>query len=112
MKDVHLSAYTVQVIVSFFIPLVTGLLTKATLPRVVKGLITLFLTAVSALITMATQSDGTALVSQATFLSWALGFAVAVTSYLGIHQPANLTSNPGGKLAPDVGIGPSTPPQP
>lgn len=105
MTDFTSSALTVTLFVSLFIPIVTGLLTKYSLSSGVKGLITLLLNAVSALIASATLADGTAVFSKSTFIAWVLALAISVATYAGVYKPLNITSStPDGKLGPDTGV--------
>ena len=104
--DFTLSPFTVQIIASVLIPILTGLLTRVTLSSGVKGLITLVLNAIAALVITATVADGTAVISQVTFQQWALGLAISIATYVGVYRPAGVTSSdPAGKLAPQRGIG-------
>jgi hypothetical protein len=110
IASLRLSALTVQVVLALVIPIVTGLLTKYSVPSAVKGLTTLVLNAVAALVTTATLADGTAVISKPTFIAWMLGLVVSVATYAGVYAPAGLTSSrPDGKLAPNFGIGHSEP---
>lgn len=105
MAEIELSALTVTLLVSLVIPVVTGLLTKASLSSGIKGLITLVLNAVNALIVGATLADGTAAFSQETLVVFLFGLAISVATYVGVYKPLNVTSNEGGLLAPAHGIG-------
>lgn len=100
-----LSALSVSLVVSLFIPVLVGLLTKSSLSSGLKGLGMLVLNAVNALVVSAVVADGTAVVSKETFVAFALSLAISVASYTGVYKPLGLTSSEGGKLAPDKGIG-------
>ncbi len=93
-----------QLAISAAIPILVGLITKATLPTVWKGVLTLTLNAVATLVLTATMTDAKLITEQA-FLQWAVAFGLSVAAYVGIYKPAELHSNPGGKLAPNVGLG-------
>lgn len=115
---VTISAPIVTFIVAALIPLLNGLLTRATTSSGVKGLLTLVLTLVSSLITTGVVADGTAVFGGQMFLTWALGFVVAVTSYLGVYRPMGVTSSAidvngvevAGRLA-NVGVKSTTTPE-
>lgn len=105
--SIEMSALTVTIIVSTIVPILTGIITKANLIGWAKGLVTIALNAVNALIVTATVADGTALISQETFIAWALGVVISVAMYAGVYESAGLTSSRnGGKLFPESGIGP------
>ena len=103
LAQVSLSALTVTIIVSLVIPIITGIITKYSVPSWIKGLITLVLNAVNALVSTALVADGTAVISKPTFIAWFIGLTVSVATYAGIYRPAGLTSTPnssgGAKLA-------------
>jgi hypothetical protein len=103
----NLDPFTVSIILGFIIPIVNGILTKASTPAWVKGVVTLFLSAVSGLLTVGLTDNGGAVFSQATLKSAVLAFGIAVASYYSVWRPFGLTSTPtpGGeaKLAP-IGI--------
>jgi hypothetical protein len=87
------------------IPLVTGLLTKLSLPGWVKGLITLLLDAVVAFLTT-NAADGIAVFSTQTLVTAVVAFAISVTFYQAIWRNTPLTSSkPENKLLPNFGIG-------
>lgn len=107
-----ISAPVTMTIVALVIPLITGLLTKFTLPSWVKGLITIVLNAIAALIITGTQADGTAIMSNAALMTMIYGVLVSVVSYVSVYKPAGLTStSPSApqvqepKLAPHAGVG-------
>lgn len=107
LESITLSALTVQLLVAAVIPIVTGVVTKASLSSFVKGLITLVLNALNAAIVQATVADGGAFFSQETIVATLIGLTISVATYLGVYKPANLTSSAGGRLAPSTGIGPT-----
>lgn len=100
-----ISAPVVQSLISFVIPLITALLTKWTFPAWAKGVITIVLNAVVAALTTAVVADGSAVLSNQTFLTFIYGVVVSVVSYNALWRPAGLTSNVDGKIAPEKGIG-------
>lgn len=105
LEQVALSALTVSLVISFFIPVLTGLATKYTTSSGLKGLITLVLNAVQTLIVTATMADGSAVISKETLIAFLLSLAVSVAIYTGIYKPLLITSShPAGKLAPEKGI--------
>ena len=99
LAQVSLSALTVTIIISLLIPIVVGIITKYSVPSYIKGLITLVLNAVNALLTTALVADGTAVISKPTFIAWFLGLAISVATYAGVYKPLGVTStpNPDGK---------------
>lgn len=91
LARVTLSAVTVQLLVSTVIPLITGILTKA--PSKIKGLVTIVLNVVAAVITTATMADGTAIISEQTLLTAMLGVIVSLAAYAKAWKPLGLTSS-------------------
>ena len=89
------------VIVSFLIPLATGLLTKVSASATVKQVVTLVLSAANGLMVTSTQVDGTALISATTAQYTLLSLGIAIVSYLGVYQPHDANA----KLMPEVGVG-------
>lgn len=95
-----LSALTVSVLISFVIPVVTGVLTKYSTSSGVKGLVTLVLNAVQSLVVTATVADGTAVLSAPTLVTFALSLAISIATYAGVYRPLDITSStPHGALA-------------
>ncbi len=105
MAEIELSAVTVTFIVSFFIPVLTGLLTKISTSSGVKGLVTLVLNAVNAVVVGNMVADGSVALSKETLVTFFLGLAISVASYAGVYKPLNITSStPDGKLGPNSGV--------
>jgi hypothetical protein len=108
-----LDAVTVTIVVSAVLPILTGLITRITLPSWAKGLITLLLNAITALIVANRASDGSATFSKDTLILAAVGFVVSVATYAGILKPAGVSSSSSPPeagyrppmLAPGFGIG-------
>jgi hypothetical protein len=100
LASVQISATLVNLLISGFIPLVTGFLTKSTWRF--KGLVTLLLASISSLVVTATLADGTAVVSQQSALNALVGFMGAVATYAAVWKSAGVTST-GGSLA-DKGV--------
>lgn len=100
------SAPLVSLVAALLIPIANGLLTRWTLAGWIKGTITLAMNAVSAAFATALRDDGTAVFSYPTLWTLVTGFVVSVAIYHGIYKPAGLTSNAGGRLTPNRGIGP------
>lgn len=100
MNDtVTLSALTVSLVISLVIPVVTGILTKYSTSSGLKGLVTLVLNAVQSLVVAATVSDGSAVISEATFVTFSLSLAISIATYAGVYRPLNITSStPNGSL--------------
>lgn len=110
LSQVKISALVVTMVISLFIPFINGLLTKAN--SKIKGLVTIVLNAISALVVTATMADGTAVISKETFVITVMGVLVSVGTYLQVYKPLGITSSPviqsdgtlvDGKLA-NVGI--------
>jgi hypothetical protein len=95
------SALIVTLIVSVVVPIVTALLTKATASAGVKQLITAALSAVSGLLVVSTQLDGTAVLSQSAVLLALTTFVASQATYIGLWAPHALDT----KVAPGVGLG-------
>lgn len=93
MNTLTLSALTVSLVVALIIPVVTGLVTRHSTSSGVKGLVTLVLNAVQALVVSATLADGTAVISEETFVQFALSLGISVASYAGVYKPLNVTSS-------------------
>lgn len=101
VASLTLSAFVVLVLVSFLIPVAVGLITKSTASATVKQVVLLVLSAVTGLVTTATQADGTAVISLTSVQYALLALGIAITSYLGIYKPHDTNA----KLAPNAGIG-------
>lgn len=92
ISQIQISALAVTLVISLIIPFVNGLITKA--DSKVKGLVTIVLNAVSALVVTATMADGTAIISKETFITAAIGAVVSVGTYLQVYKPLGVTSSP------------------
>lgn len=93
-------------ILNTIIPVVTGLITTYPLVGWAKGLITLFLNAVVAFLTVNAAGD-TAVFSTQTLWIAVIGFVLSVVSYLAVWSRTRLTSSrPDSLLFPNFGIGP------
>jgi small basic protein len=100
VASLELSALTVTAIVSLFIPIVVGLVTKADLNSLWKGAINIILSAVNAAVVTATVADGTAVFSKETLIAAFFGMVISLATYLQIYQKVDLNS----KLLPNKGI--------
>lgn len=98
--EIRLSALTVTLLISVFIPILTAIATKLGTNDTVKGLMTLVLNLVSASVVSWQLADGSAVVSQETLVAALIGFVISVASYLGFYKPVNLNS----KMAPEKGL--------
>lgn len=76
-------------IISLFIPVVTGLLTKSSASATIKQVATIVLAAANALF-VSNQHEGGAVISRETGLLWLVSTGIAVTTYLGIYKPHDL----------------------
>lgn len=104
---VVLDAVLVAALVGTVLPLAVGLLTKINASAGVKGVLLLTLSAVNGLVSTATQTDGTALISKETLVAALASWAAAVTTHFGLWKPAQAQEK---ALLPDRGIGPAAPP--
>lgn len=89
----NLSPFVVSTILGTVIPILTGILTKATTPAWVKTVLTLLLSAVVGLINVSLVDGGGAVISQSALVSAILAFIVAIASYVGIWRPNGVTSS-------------------
>jgi hypothetical protein len=96
-----LSAAVVSAIMLYVIPIVTSLLTKFNASTVVKQIVTAVLSVLVSIITMATQVDGTAIVSWQVVLLSLLEFLGSSAAYRVVYKPHALNA----RVAPNVGIG-------
>ena len=83
----------VTLIVSLLIPLINGLVTTRRTAGWVKGVVTILLNAISALITNGMIADGSSVFSSATLYTAILGTTISVVSYFQLWRPLNLTSS-------------------
>lgn len=100
VSTVVIAAPIVTIIVSLLIPVVNGLLTKASTPSGVKAIGTIILNAVWALFANGVLADGSAVFSSTTLYTALLGCTISIVSYAGVYRPMNVTSSgDNGKLA-------------
>jgi len=100
IASLELSALTVTAIVSLFIPIVVGLITKAELKAVWKGAINIILSAVNAAVVTAVVGDGTAVFSRETLIAAFFGMVISLATYLQIYQKIDMNEH----LLPTKGI--------
>lgn len=103
VATVVVAAPVVTLIVSAVIPLLVGLLSKATWSPVVKAVMMIVLNGISAFVTSSMLADGTAAFSDEMFWTWLVGVIVSAVAYVVGYKPNGVTSNTGGKLA-QVGV--------
>lgn len=101
-----LSALLVTFLATAVIPVLTGLATKLDASPAVKQLITAVLSAVSGLLTVATQMDGTAVISKEALVLAIGTFILTQATYLGLYRPHHLDA----RLSPNTGLGGQSPP--
>lgn len=94
IAQVSLNVTVVTFLVSVAIPILVGIVTKASTSSGVKGVLTLVLNAANALIVQATVADGTAVFSKETFVNWFMALVVSIALYKGVYKPAGVTSTP------------------
>ena len=90
----ELDAYTVTILLGFAIPLINGLVTKATTSTKVKAILTLVMSAVAGVVNVSLTDGGGAVFSQDTIKSAFLTLIISITTYLGVFKPLELTSSP------------------
>lgn len=100
VASLELSALTVTAVVSLFIPIVVGLITKVDLNPLWKGAINIVLSAVNAAVVTATVADGTAVFSKETLIAAFFGMVVSLATYLQVYKPLNTNAH----LLPEKGI--------
>lgn len=101
----HLDSQAINVLVSSIIPLLVGFLTRSTTSGAVKGVLLLFLSAVSGVLTqyLSAGSNSVNVTWYTLVISVLVSFGTAVATYFGIYKPAAVHSNLGGRLA-GVGV--------
>lgn len=99
MEDFLSNASTWLPFVAFLLPLVVGLVTKASLSSAAKAVVMLVLTGVAALLSQVDANAGILTVEMLT--TWVGTMVVTIASYYGVWQPLGA-----GNVAPEVGIGP------
>ena len=97
----NLSATLVALVGSLVIPAITALLTKATASVGIKQAVTALLSAVSGLLAVSTQLDGTAVISKPAVVLAIGTFLSAQAAYWGLWRPHELNA----KVAPTAGLG-------
>lgn len=95
-----LNPFTVLVILSWVIPVLTGLITKLNAPDIVKGGVALTLSYVAAAVSQAVTEDGSAIFSQETLSMAALSYVIQLSGYLGLMKPLKINE----KLLPTKGL--------
>lgn len=93
LASVRLSATVVMAIVSVFLPLLVGLVTTIKTHPLTKGLLEIVLAAVAAMIVQWKLADGTAIISEQTFVVWLIGLAASLVAYYKAWKPARITSS-------------------
>lgn len=91
LASIRLSVLAVQALIATLIPVITGFVTKY-LSRL-KGVVTLVLNAVGALIVQSQLADGSAVISQQSAIVALLGLVQSVAVYLAIWKPLGVTSS-------------------
>ena len=98
---ITVSALLTTMLVSVVLPALVGLLTKVSAPTWVKQVVSAALSAATGLITTATQSDGSAVISKTALTLALISFAASQVAYLSTYKPHDANS----KLAPQAGLG-------
>lgn len=96
-----------SVIQGLIVPLVVGILVKATANSTFKVLVQIIVNAIGALIGSVVILDGVATISKATILMWAVATIATISTHYGIWKPTGVTgSTPStNALAPTRGLG-------
>jgi len=90
----NLSPILVTLILGTLIPLVNGIVTKATTSTSVKTVLSLFLSAVAGLVTVAITPGGGAVIGEQALVAAALTFITQAAMYLSLWKPLEVTSSP------------------
>lgn len=98
---IKLSALLTTVLVSYAIPIFTGLFTKVNASAGVKQAVTGLLAAINGFLVNATMDDGSAVFTKEALLLASLSFMLSLVSYGQLWKPHDINA----KLAPDKGIG-------
>ncbi|RTK94031.1 hypothetical protein EKI60_04725 [Candidatus Saccharibacteria bacterium] len=86
-------------LIALFIPLIHGLLIKASAAHSVKTIANIVLSAVAAL---AYQVDsGGGILSRETATAWGMALLISITTYLGVWKPLDVPN----RIAPNQGLG-------
>lgn len=88
-------------LIAFLLPIVIGLVVKASLPSGAKSVVMIVLTGVTALLSEAGATES-GLITSDMFRTWVETMVISIASYYGIYRNIGL-----GNLAPESGIGPS-----
>ena len=89
------------ILVSVFIPLVVGIITKSAASPQVKTIANIIVTAAVSLIANAMNDVGEAVFSSEMLTNCVLGLVISISTYYGVYKPVEIP----GKLAPNKGIG-------
>lgn len=107
IPTIYLTPLTVTLVLSLFVPIVTGILTKYTLHAGVKAIIMIILDTVMTLIVHAEMlPSGVAVISSQAISAAIVATVVSIATYLGVYVPTKLTNKPDGVLGAQLGIGP------
>lgn len=87
--------------ISVVLPIVIGIIVKASLSERAKAVIMLVATAVVALVNQVTESAG--VLSGEGFQAWGFALVITISTYYGVWKPLGL-----GNVFPEAGIGPGT----
>jgi hypothetical protein len=93
LAQVRISPFLMTLVVAQVLPLVTGYLTTLRTPSWVKGLITLALNAVSAVLASAVMVGGFYVITKETAITVLLAFVASHVSYSSVLKKARLTSS-------------------
>lgn len=104
LDQITINSLFVTLIVSTLIPLLVGVVTKLGASSSIKVVTMLVLNAVSALFTVGTQQDGTAVISKTAAIYALFGVVQSVALYYGVWKPSGVSAAINTKTS-NVGIG-------
>lgn len=104
-RTLILTPVVVTIVTGLLMPFLVALVTKVNASPATKGVIGVVLAFVAALVERAMLADGTAVFTAGLLLDVGAVYVPQLVSYFGVWKHVDINS----KVAPTVGIGPSTP---
>lgn len=98
--EIRLSAFTVSIVISAFLPIVTAIVTKLSTSTKVKGFVTLAANFIATSLVGWQVAGGDAVFTAETLATALLGFVISTAMYLGFYKDVDINA----KLLPDKGI--------
>lgn len=90
LASVQISAAVVTILVGTVIPVVSGFISKA--DSKFTGIATIVLNAISSVLVTSMMADGTAVISQQTFITFVTGLIGSLAMYYQVWRPLNITN--------------------